>query len=228
VEKAGAQMAEAERKLNRYRGLLAEEVISQDALDGVQTARAAAVADYEAAKSRLAATEGKKTAAEAQLRTAEKQLRLAMADLEQANATLSYNQAKLADATITTPISGTVVFKAMERGETVSPGVTILTIDDLENIYARVDIDETLVDEVVLGSDAALSTPGNPGKVFKGRVSEIGRYAEFATEKDVKGGRQDIKTFRVKVAIDDATGFLKPGMTVEVEIPKGSANDRGA
>jgi len=58
------------------------------------------------------------------------------------------------------------------------------------------------------------------GKAFRGKVSEIGRYAEFATQRDVTRGRQDIKTFRVKIKIDDKEGILKPGMTVSVEIPK--------
>jgi HlyD family secretion protein len=151
-----------------------------------------------------------------------------MADRQRADATLSYSQAKWSDATLTSPITGTVVFKALEKGETVGSGVTVLTIDDLRNIYARVDIDETSIGDVVLGGDATVRTTGTPMKVFKGRVSEIGRYAEFAREKDVKGGRQDIKTFRVKIAVDDPTGFLKPGMTVEVEIPRGSADDRGS
>jgi HlyD family secretion protein len=59
-----------------------------------------------------------------------------------------------------------------------------------------------------------------PGKTFQGKITEIGRYAEFATQRDVIRGRQDIKTFRVKVRVDDPERLLKPGMTVEVEIPK--------
>jgi HlyD family secretion protein len=228
VDKARAQMAEAERKMHRYRELYADNVISRDALEDTATAREAAEADYAAASSKLAATKAKKAAALAQVDTAEKQLRLAKADLEQANATLSYSRAKRADTTLTSPISGTVVFKALEEGETVGPGVTVLTIDDLSRIYARVDIEETSIGYVVLGGEATVRTVGKPAKAFKGRVSEIGRYAEFATEKDVKGGRQDIKTFRVKIAVEDPTGFLKPGMTVEVEIPRGLGDDRAS
>jgi HlyD family secretion protein len=73
---------------------------------------------------------------------------------------------------------------------------------------------------VALDSEAFIRAEGIPGKVFKGKVSEIGRYAEFATQRDVTRGRQDIKTFRVKVKVTDTGGVLKPGMTVEVEIPK--------
>jgi HlyD family secretion protein len=77
-----------------------------------------------------------------------------------------------------------------------------------------------MVSSVTLGSDASMTVESIPGKVFNGKVSEIGRYAEFATQRDVTRGRQDIKTFRVKIKVGDTGGVLKPGMTVAVEIPK--------
>ena len=76
----------------------------------------------------------------------------------------------------------------------------------------------------MLNAVAMIRTEGESKRVFKGRVSEIGRYAEFATQRDVLRGRQDIKTFRVKIDIDDPAGILKPGMTVEAEIMKGEKN----
>ena len=180
----------------------------------------ASVADYTSSKSRLASAYSKRDAALAQLETAESQLKSARANLKQAEASLSYNLAKLADTIITSPISGTVVFKALEKGETVSPGMTILTIVDMEDLYVRVDMDETLIDSIALNSEAIIRTEGTTERTFKGKVYEIGRYAEFATQRDVTRGRQDIKTFRVKIKLEDTGGVLKPGMTVEVEIPK--------
>jgi HlyD family secretion protein len=223
LDKTQAQVADAGRRLERSRALHERTFVSQEALDAATMTYDAAVADNASAKSKLAAANAKKLAVMAQLDTAEKQLETAKAALSQAQATLDFNQAKLADTIITSPMAGTVVFKALERGETVSPGETVLTIDDLSDRYARVDIDETRVDGIVLGSEVTLATEGSPGTPFKGRVSEIGRYAEFATQTDVSGGRQDIKTFRVKIAVDDPAGLLKPGMTVEVQIPKRAA-----
>lgn len=57
------------------------------------------------------------------------------------------------------------------------------------------------------------------GRTFGGRVVEINRYAQFATQTDVTRGRQDIKTFKVRIAVTDQSGYLKPGMTVGVDIP---------
>jgi len=223
VDKTQSQMANAKVQLERFGALHERQFVSQEALDAVTTTYDAAVADNASAKSKLAAANAKRLAVMAQLDTAEKQVETAKAGLSQAVAALHFNQAKLADTAISSPMAGTVVFKALEQGETVAPGQTVLTIDDLSDRYARVDIDETRVDGIVLGSEVTLTTEGRPGKPFKGRVSEIGRYAEFATQTDVSGGRQDIKTFRVKIAVDDPVGLLKPGMTVGVKIPKRAA-----
>jgi HlyD family secretion protein len=101
----------------------------------------------------------------------------------------------------------------------ISPGMAVLTIVDLNSLYARVDIDETKIGRVILNGKAFVRVGGVSGKAFEGRISEIGRSGEFATQRDVVRGREDIKTFRVKVRVDDPTGILKPGMTVDVEIP---------
>jgi len=218
TDKAKFQLDDASNKLARSQALFQQKFISQEALDTASTAHAGLVADYMSQQSRVIEAQYKRGAAIAQLSTVKNQLQLARSDFKQAQATLVFSQAKLADMAIATPVSGTVVFKALEKGETVSPGVTVLTVVDLASLYVRVDIDETLVDKIALGSDAMIKTEGVSGKQFKGKVSEIGRYAEFATQKDVTSGRQDIKTFRVKITFQEPAGLLKPGMTADVDI----------
>ena len=220
LEKVRVQMELAKSETDRSNALYKKDFISKESLDIAVTAYNASVADYTSSKSRLASAYSKRDAAMSQLNTAESQFNSAKADLKQSEANLSYTLARFADTTITSPISGNVVFKALEKGETVSPGVTILTIVDMKDLYARVDIDETLIDSTIPGSEVVIRAEGTPERKFNGKVYEIGRYAEFATQRDVTRGRQDIKTFRVKIRIGNAGGMLKPGMTVEVEIPK--------
>lgn len=221
VEKYRVQREESKREMDRAKSLFEREVISRESLDVAIASYDVAVASHNASKAKLAATYSKRDAARAQVNTAESQLNFAKAAFRESEAILLYNRAKLADTIIKSPLSGIVVFKALEKGETVSPGTTMLTIVDMNNLYVRVDIEETLVDMIVLNAGAIIRTEGKSKRVFKGRVSEIGRYAEFATQRDVLRGRQDIKTFRVKIAVDDPSGILKPGMTVAAEIRKG-------
>ena len=178
------------------------------------------MAAQRASAAKLNAASAGRNAAAAQVEASLSQLNSSKAMLKEAEAGLAFSRSKLEDTTIYSPVSGTIVYKALEKGETVNPGSVILTIVELDNLYVRADIEETLVSNVVLGSEASVTVESMPGKVFKGKVSEIGRYAEFATQRDVTRGRQDIKTFRVKIKVDDKEGILKPGMTVSVEIPK--------
>jgi len=224
AEKARILMDDSNTKLESSQALFQQQYISQEALDTAKTSHAALVADYSSQKVKLIQAQFKRDASNVQLSTTDNQLQLAQSDLKQSQAALAFNQTKLADMVIVTPISGTVVFKALEKGETVSPGVTVLTVVDLASLYVRVDIDETLVDQIVVGGDVTIKTEGFSGKQFKGKISEIGQYAEFATQKDVKSGQQDIKTFLVKIAFQELPGLLKPGMTVDVEIAKKSAS----
>ncbi|HHT9109749.1 MAG TPA: HlyD family secretion protein [Candidatus Brocadiaceae bacterium] len=221
MEKYRVQREESKREMDRAKSLFEREVIPQETLDITVANYDVAVASHNASEAKLTTAYSKRDAARAQLNMAESQLFLAKAGLRESEAILLYNRVKLADTIIKSPLSGTVVFKALEKGETVSPGTTMLTIVDMNNLYVRVDIEETLVDIIMLDAVATIRTEGESKRVFKGRVSEIGRYAEFATQRDVLRGRQDIKTFRVKIDIDDPAGILKPGMTVEAEIMKG-------
>lgn len=218
VEKNRVQMEEAKRQMDRAKALYEREAVSEESRDTAVANYNTAVANYNSSMAKLTAAYTKKDTATAQLNTAESQLKYAWAGLRESEANLSYNRAKYADTIMKTPISGIVVFKALEKGEMVTPGMTILTIVDLKNLYVRVDIEETLIGNITLNSEAFIRTEGAPDRTFKGTVSEIGRYAEFATQRDVLRGRQDIKTFRVKITVDDPTGFLKPGMTVEAKI----------
>jgi HlyD family secretion protein len=136
----------------------------------------------------------------------------------QANAKLYADQ--IADTEIKSPVDGVIVSKALQVGEWVTPGVPILTVDDLSTIWARVDVEETDLGSLYIGKSAQIELPTTPPQVYTGKVMAIGQEGQFATERDVRRGRQDIRTFYVKVQVLQAEGELKPGMTAEVTFPR--------
>lgn len=218
MERLKVEMEEALRQRERKERLYEGGFISKSERDIGTTSYESSKASYNASDARLRASFSKKDAAASQLNSSVSLLASAKARLKEAEAALNIQEARLKDTEILSPISGTVVFKGMEAGEVVSPGVTILSIVDLEDLWVRADIEETLIGRVRVGDEAVISIDGMPGISFKGTVAEIGREADFATLKDVTRGRQDIKTFRVKVKMEDKTGTLKPGMTVKVKL----------
>jgi HlyD family secretion protein len=219
VVKAQAKMAEAKREMDRASALYQKRVIAKVDLDVAVTAHETAVADTAAASAGLAAASARKTMVAAQLETARRQLRAVESTLKESEANLAQSQARLAQTVITSPMNGTVVYTDVATGETVSPGVTMMTLVDLTNLYVRADVEESVVGGLRLHQTATVSTENTKGQPVTGTISEISRYADFATQRDVSRGRQDIKTFKIKIDLDQAGSFFKPGMTVEVEMP---------
>jgi RND family efflux transporter MFP subunit len=138
----------------------------------------------------------------------------AMAVSDRAN--VQFYSDQLADTVIKSPISGIVVNKALEVGEWVTPGTPILTVDDMSTIWARVDVEESDLGSIRVGDSARVALTTHPPQIYTGRVMAIGQEGQFATERDVRRGRQDIRTFYVKVRVLQAGNDLKPGMTAEV------------
>lgn len=156
--------------------------------------------------------------AEAEVGVAEARIHSAKAELHQRQAHLHLFKVRLKEGRLYSPIPGRVTLKAHEVGELVSPGMTIITLIDPSSIWARVDFEEGELGNIRIGSRAELMMSSDRGNVFPAKVIEIGAAGAFATQRDTTRGRQDIKTFRVKIALTSPEGFLKPGMTVSARI----------
>jgi len=218
LQNSETRQKDAERHLQQMRTLYKTNAVARESLDSAVTAHAAAVADVKASQAKIAAEKARHKEVVAQKDMAENQLLSAKAGVQQAESDLEYQQAVYAETVIRSPISGTVVYKALREGEAVSPGMTILTIVDLSRLTVRIDLDESSLGLIRIGSRARIQASGNPELSAEGVVSAINPYADFATQKDVTGGRQDIKTFRVTLDFTDDSSKFHPGMTVSVQI----------
>jgi RND family efflux transporter MFP subunit len=150
---------------------------------------------------------------------------MARAAVASDDAQVGYYEDQLRDTAIRSPIDGVVVYEALRLGEWVTPGTTILTVDDLSKVWARVDVQETEIAALRIGQPARIALPGTPPVELPGRIMTISPEGEFATERDVRRGRQDIRTFFVKVRVEGDTAAAKPGMTAEVAFDVGGGPD---
>jgi multidrug resistance efflux pump len=215
-----ARKKDAERHLQQMRMLYEKNAVAQEALDGAMTALDAAVAAEKAAQAKVESGKARYREAVAQKNVAGNQLLSAQAGVHQAQSDLDYQKAIYAETVIRSPISGTVVYKALMEGEAVSPGMTIMTIVDLNRLTVKVDLDESSISRVQIGSRASIRSSVDQKHTVEGVISAINPFADFATQKDVTGGRQDIKTFRVTLDFKDDNKKFHPGMTVSVQINK--------
>lgn len=217
VERTRALANEAKENLARAEGLFKDGYIAKRDLDAARASYDSNAAQLGSATARLRGAEANLRNAAVSIRAAQTRIKAAAARREQAAAEADVLKAQLDDALIISPLNGIVSYKAFEAGEYINPGAVVYTVYDPNDLWARVDIEETHIQNIKIGSAAEI-VPAGGGKSLSGKVIEIGEAGGFATQRDVTRGRPDIKTFRVKVGIQDPQGIVKPGMTVNVKI----------
>ena len=122
------------------------------------------------------------------------------------------------------PISGTVLRKAGNVGETATPGSPIVIMSDLDDLHVVANVDETDLYKVKLGQRADLTVDGIPGVKFSGEVFSLGVAAnsEFSLlpSSNTSGSyTKVVQNVPVKIRIDDLGDYqLLPGMNVFVRI----------
>lgn len=218
IKRVAALLGDARANLERAKGLFAGGFVTRKDLDSANAQYDALNAGLLSAQAHRAAAEANQRNSAASIKVAASRISTAQARIAEAEAAERVADAVFADTVINSPIDGVVVYKSFETGETVSAGASIYTIDDLDNVWARIDIEETAINMIKLGARAQVFLDGQPDRPYEAKIIEIGELGGFATQRDVTRGRHDIKTFRVKAGIEKNDGGLKSGMTVRVRI----------
>lgn len=130
----------------------------------------------------------------------------------------------LSKTTISAPIDGTVVRLKSQLGERVlgtsfNMGTVIMTIANLNEMEARVDIGETDVVLIKPGQKARLEVDSFKDRKFAGIVTEIANASKDSSSSGSSGGgsSQDATKFEVKIRIQEKESF-RPGMSVSAEV----------
>lgn len=139
-----------------------------------------------------------------------------VSDLELERARTAVN-----NAAVVSPISGLVTEKAAIPGEAVSPGISVMTVVDIDHPWVEIQVDEVDVAVARVGQMVRFTTDAFPDDEFFGRITWINKKAEL---KQV-GGRvrfdEEDLVFRGKVKFEDGSEMLRPGMSVYAEIITG-------
>lgn len=127
---------------------------------------------------------------------------------------------KVAWCSIESPIDGTVLARTHEPGEWASPGVKLLTLADLGGVYAFIYVPQAELYRLKPGQAVEAFLPEAGGAARKGQIAFVRSAAEF-TPKNVQTRAERTRlVYGVKIALDNADGALKPGMPVEVRLPR--------
>ncbi len=119
-------------------------------------------------------------------------------------------------ARVASPMSGVVIKKDVELGETVTSGVSsfnegtvMFTVADLKSLIIRVNLNEVDIAKVSVGQPVRVTLDAYPQKIFAGKVRFVAPAAKVVDK---------IKVFEVEVALDDLDGSFRTGMSANVEI----------
>ena len=140
-------------------------------------------------------------------------------DMNRAKSTYERAAADLSDATITAPMSGTVVGTPLKAGQTISTGIStqmiIATIADLKNLEIYLTVDETDIGNIKQGAKVEFTVDSKPGETFTGYVSEIAK----GTKGNMGTTSSSVVYYTVKVQIpENIAGNFLPTMTARATI----------
>ena len=123
---------------------------------------------------------------------------------------------------IHSPIDGIVLSRYHEPGEWVTPGTKILTLANIQNIWAYIYVPQPEVSNLKTGMKLKGILPEMHNREFVGTVLKINDEAEF-TPKNVQTRAERTRlVYGVKVSFlgSNQEEILKPGMTIEIALPK--------
>jgi HlyD family secretion protein len=213
LEKARVTIVDTKRIVDRQRALFERSLLPRSEVETAQTAYDTAVAQYNAAQADLESAEAKRHAARAQLGAAEAQVEKAQAQVHQAQAALDQTRVDLDRTIIRSPVTGTVISRSVDVGQTVAASLqapTLFTIaQDLTKMQVDTNVSEADIGQVVVGQQATFTVDAYPGQVMHGTVREI-RSAPIIV--------QNVVNYNAVIAVDNSERKLRPGMTATVSI----------
>jgi len=244
VAQAQANLTKAQADLDRYRPLVAKDVISKQqwdgavaATDGAKAAVADALANEKAAGDGVRVAHEKESQAQAGLKYAETgpqqvsaqnaKARQAQAQVQQAQAQLDQAKLNLSYTKIVAPAAGIITRKSVEVDQNVSVGQNLLTLVSLEDLWITANFKETQLKHMSADQPVEIAVDAT-GLKYHGKVKQIGGATgsvlslfppENATGNYVKVvQRVPVRIDFTNLASEDPNHLLRPGLSVEPNV----------
>ena len=222
LAQAQANLEHQKAETTRTVALAKQGIASEQARDEAVTSLSAAEAAVQSATANVAAAKAALQQAHAHellARVSARTVASTRGVVQNARALADQAHVELGYAQVFAPVTGKVNVLAARQGEVLAAGGTIATVMDLSQTWIYAPLPETQADSVQIGDSLKVMMPS--GATVQGKVIAKSAEADFATQRDINGGRKrDIKTVRLKLLIDNPEEKFVPGMTAEVFIPR--------
>src|SRR6202166_4882294 len=209
-----ANLEKAKLDYDRGQGLFKDGLIPKQDFDQRKTTYDGAAAAVESARSRVQSLKA--------------QLDQTRSQVNQGRAVGLRLKDVLQKTTYTSPINGIVSYLPERVGDYVVPGIQnsngsfLMTLSDMSVVTAEVKVDETDIVNVKMGQEADVTIDAVPGKIFKGKVTEIGSQAVLRTSglatTQSTASNQEAKDFKVVVTLSNPPENVRPGLSTTAKI----------
>jgi HlyD family secretion protein len=143
---------------------------------------------------------------------------IAEADLQKAIADIKAVQSLLDQMIVYAPVASQVYKRNVERGEYVSPGVPLVTLIDLNNVWIHFDLREDLVRTLKVGDRFGVRIPALADRRIIVEVKLIATKGEYASWRATRAtGEFDLRTFDIRAYPVDKVPELRPGMSAYLD-----------
>ena len=142
---------------------------------------------------------------------------IAMANVGKAVADVSAVQSIVDQMVIYAPVASQVYERNVEPGEYVSPGVALVTLVDLNDVWIHFDLREDLAKELKVGDRFGVRVPALSDRRVLVEVKLIATKGEYASWRTTRAGDVELRTFSIRAYPVDKIPELRPGMSVYLD-----------
>jgi len=199
ADQARANLESARKDFARMESLFEQGAISEQQYEGVRLKLDVAQAQYDMAEQSLSL---------AQAGARQESVAAARAQLQQAEAARELARLQLEHAEVTAPTAGLVAAAYADRGELVSPGVPLVRLVDIDEVFVEALVSESLVTTVGPGETVPVAIGGS-GAAATGVVAGTSPAADERTG-----------TFLVRVGLANPDHAYLAGMVAELRLPE--------
>jgi len=211
IDRTAADLALAQQTYDRQKKLVAGQYATQQRLDEATAALRVAQRSYDQAKLGYQ---------EAIAGFTPEEVHMAETKVLRAAAAVATLQSLVDQMVVTAPAATQVYQINVEEGEVVAPGIPLLTLVEMNDIWLRFDLREDLIKNVKLGDRIELRIPALGDRRVVTQIRLIAAKGEYAGWRATRAtGDFDLRTFAIRAYPTEAVPGLRPGMSAYAEWP---------
>jgi membrane fusion protein, multidrug efflux system len=219
-----AEMTLATKAFDRRRELLRTSAVSQAQLDESDAARSRAEANVSAASATVEAQQQR-------IAVLATQREAAIAALAQARAARDLAQIDLDNTVVRAPVSGVIGNRQVRVGRLVAPGISLLELVPVDNVWVVANFKETQLEHIRPGQHVRITIDGYPSEAFEGVVDSVSpgsgsAFSLLPVDNATGNFVRVVQRVPVKIRLvrNPLPGRLVPGLSARVEIDQGSGS----